>query len=330
MKKAAAWMSDYGVFAALALLSILCIIAKPQEFLLAENIRNLLDQSVYLGLIALGMTLVIMTGGIDLSVGSLTALAGAAGIMAMNSQAGGGAPGAIAAGLGACILVGLAAGAFSGSISAYAGVAPFVVTLAGLAAYRSLAKVVGGGGQVTSQVAEFSDQIGFGGINPPFFVTRGGTPVTIFWGILVLIAAAAAIAFVVNKTRFGRYLVAVGANERAAKYSAIDTRRVKLLAFVILGGLTGLSAFFNAARSASIASGSTGLLYELDAIAAVVIGGTSLRGGKGRIGGTVAGVVLLQVIRWLMTAWSIDPDWQGFVSGSVILAAVLIQRGRRG
>lgn len=329
MKKAIQWLSENGVYAALAILVLLCIISRPGQFLLAENLRNLLDQSVYLGLIALGMTLVIMTGGIDLSVGSLVAFAGACGVVAMN-QIGPNDPGAsIAGGLFAALAVGTAMGAFNGWVTAYAGVAPFVVTLAGLAGFRSLAKVVGGGGLVTVGTPELGDWIGFGGIDLPGLVTTQGKPVTLFWGILFLAVCAAGVAFLAHKTRFGRYLVAVGANERAAQYSAIDTKRVKLLAYTTLGALTGLSAFFNMARSSSIATGNTGLLYELDAIAAVVIGGTSLRGGKGRIIGTVAGVVLLQVIRWMMSAYGVDADWQGFVSGAVILAAVLIQRGQR-
>ena len=124
-------------------------------------------------------------------------------------------------------------------------------------------------------------------------------------------------------------MIAVGANQRVAEYSAINVQTVKLAVYTILGGLVGLASVLVGARMNSVGTGSVGLYYELDAIAAVVIGGTSLRGGKGRIWGTVVGVLLLTLIANMLTAFSIDTNWQGLVRGIVILAAVLIQRGRK-
>ncbi|MCH7945029.1 MAG: ABC transporter permease, partial [Armatimonadetes bacterium] len=265
---------------------------------------------------------------IDLSVGSMVAMCGAVGVLTLNKQSGGGADPNTAifvAGL-ASIGIGSLAGLLNGVAVAYGRVAPFVVTLAGLAAYRSLALVLGDGGEIRSQVAEFQD-FGFGGVTIPGLALQSGGPLVLFWSAITFFAVALLTSFILNKTRFGRYVIAVGANERAAKYSAINVQTVRLGAYTLLGALVGLAAILNAARMNSVGTGSVGLYYELDAIAAVVIGGTSLRGGKGRIWGTVVGVVLLTMITNMMTAYRIDTDWQGMVRGAVILVAVLLQRG---
>ena len=134
---------------------------------------------------------------------------------------------------------------------------------------------------------------------------------------------------VLNRTRFGRYVIAVGANRKAAEYSGINTQTVRLSVFALLGICVGIAAVLVGARMNSVGTGSVGLYYELDAIAAVVIGGTSLSGGKGRVWGTVVGILLLTLITNMITANNIDTNWQGLVRGAVILIAVLIQRGRK-
>jgi ribose transport system permease protein len=158
--------------------------------------------------------------------------------------------------------------------------------------------------------------------------TATGDPVVLYWSAIIFFAVAFLAGFLLNKTRFGRHVIAVGANEKAAHYSAINTNKVKVAVYTMLGLLTGLAAFLITARMNSIGTGSVGLYYELEAIAAVVIGGTALRGGKGRIWGTVVGVFLLTLISNMMTAYRIDTDWQGLVRGAVILIAVLMQRQR--
>lgn len=325
MKK---FFADYGVLVALVVLLIINIATRGQSFLQPENVRNLLGQNAYVGIIAIGMTFVVMTAGIDLSVGSMVALCGAAGVLAINKQAAAGDSTAIMFAALAALAVGTVAGALNGLAIAYGRVAPFVVTLAGLAGYRSIALVLGSGGEIRSQVSTFQD-LGFGGIDVPFLKTAVGGPLTIYWSLIAFILVALLASFILNYTRFGRYIIAVGANERAAKYSAINTQTVKLAAYTFLGTLVGLAAFLNAARMNSVGTGSVGAFYELDAIAAVVIGGTSLRGGKGRIWGTVVGVVLLTLIANMMTAYRIDTNWQGLVRGGVILVAVLLQRGSK-
>lgn len=327
MKKLSHIFQEYGVLVALLLLVIINAATRP-EFVQIENIRNILSQGAYIGIIAVGMTYVILTGGIDLSVGSLVALCGAVCILALNKL--GTVTSANSAILVACLAsigIGITAGFFNGLVITKGRVVPFIVTLAGLAAFRSLALYLGQGGEIRSTVPSFRD-FGFGGVPIPGAVNPSGQAVVLYWSLLIFIVVAVIAEFALRRTRFGRHVVAVGSNERASRYSAISTDRVKIGAYVLLGGLVGLAACLNAARMNSVGTGSVGLFYELDAIAAVVIGGTSLKGGKGRIWGTVVGVILLTVIANMMTAYRIDTNLQGLVRGAVILIAVLLQRDR--
>jgi len=317
-------LREYGPLWALLLLVIVNTITRS-DFLTPENLRNMVSQNAHIGIIALGMTFVIITGGIDLAVGSLAALCGAVALTVMNKNPG---EGAILLGAAVSIGAGALAGVLNGVIVAYGRVAPFIVTLAGLAGYRSLALVLGDGGEIRSQVQGL-DGIGLGGPALPFAKTASGGPVVFYWSALAFLILAVLSSFLLNKTRFGRYVIAVGANEKAAQYSAIDTRKIKVLTYSLLGGLVGIASFFLLAKLNSVGTGSVGLYYELDAIAAVVIGGTSLRGGYGRIWGTVVGVLLLTVISNMMTSYRIDAEWQGLVRGLIILVAVLIQRSDR-
>lgn len=324
------YLSEYGVLVALLILIVLNIATRGASFLQPENIRNLLSQNAYVGIIAVGMTFVIIAGGIDLSVGALVAFCAAVSVLALNKLAGDGSPPntamlfAVLASTG----VGTVAGLLNGVAIAYGRVAPFIVTLAGLAGFRSLALVLGNGGEIRSQVPAFQD-FGFGGIPIGFFRNQAGQPIVLYWSLIAFVLVALLASFLLNYTRFGRYVIAVGANEKAAKYSAINTKAIKVWTYAFLGGLVGLAAVMNAARMNSVGTGSVGLYYELDAIAAVVIGGTSLRGGKGRIWGAVVGVVLMTLIANMMTAYKIDTNWQGLVRGAVILIAVLLQRGSK-
>lgn len=323
-------LSEYGALFALVLLFVINVVTRGGNFLQVENLRNLVSQDASVGIIAIGMTLVIIAGGIDLSVGSMTAMCGAAVILLVNKLGGSGmSPNLVilAATLGA-IGIGAFAGLANGVIIAYGRVAAFVVTLGGLAGFRSIALVLGNGGEIRSQVSQLQD-FGFGGVPIPFAKDAGGGPVLLYWSALIFFAIALLAGFVLNRTRFGRYVIAVGANQRASDYSAINTQTVRVVTFTILGALVGLASVLVGARMNSIGTGSVGLYYELDAIAAVVIGGTSLRGGKGRIWGTVVGVLLLTLISNMITAYRIDTNWQGLVRGIVILVAVLIQRGKK-
>lgn len=322
----AKFFARYGVVLALAILFIINIATRGSSFLQIENLRNLFSQSAFVGIIAIGMTIVIITGGIDLSVGSAVAMCGAMAMLVLNKFAESGATTAIALAGGAALLAGLIVGLVNGAIVAYFRVAPFIVTLAGLAGYRSIALVLGDGGEIRSKVDAFRD-FGFGGLPIPGSRDASGAPVIFYYSAILFLVIALVFDFVLKRTRYGRHLVATGSNPRAAHYSAIDTKRVKLAAYAILGVLTGLAAYLLAARMNSVGTGSVGLYYELDAIAAAVIGGASLRGGKGRIWGTVCGALMLTLIANMMTAYRIDANWQGLVRGVVILIAVLLQRG---
>lgn len=328
-KRWSALLTDYGVLVALVILLAINIETRGASFLQIENLRNLISQNAYVGIIAIGMTFVIITAGIDLSVGSLVAMCGAVAVLVLNKLAEGGSTntaiiGAVFASIGA----GALSGFLNGIAIAYGRVAPFVVTLAGLAGFRSIAIVLGQGGEIRSQVPSFQE-FGFGGLPLPFLRNATGQPIVLYWSLLTFIAVALIASVILNKTRFGRSMIAVGGNERAARYSAINTRAIKLATYTFLGALVGLAAVLNSARMNSVGTGSVGLYYELDAIAAVVIGGTSLSGGKGRIWGTLVGVVLLTLINNMMTAYRIDTNWQGLVRGAVILVAVLLQRGEK-
>jgi ribose transport system permease protein len=322
------FFQEYGVLLAFGVLLLINIVTRGQSFLLFENLRNIIGQSAVVGMIAIGMTFVIISAGIDLSVGSLAALCGALAVLVLNKFGPSGDTVAILLCLVAAILIGTAAGLLNGVLIAYGRVAPFVVTLAGLAGFRSLAVVLGKGGEIRSTVPAI-DAIGFGGIPIPGARLTNGDPVKLYWSAVAFVLVALAAGFVLNRTRFGRYVVAVGANEKAARYSAINTSTVKLAVYALTGGLCGLAAFFNLARMNSVGTGTVGTFYELDAIAAVVIGGTSLNGGRGRIWGTVVGIILMTLISNMMTAYRVDTNWQGLVSGLVILVAVLLQRGSK-
>jgi len=323
------FLSEYGALIALVLLFLFNAATKGSTFLQVENLRNLVSQNAAVGIIAIGMTLVIIAGGIDLSVGSLSALCGAIAILVVNKMASGGSGPVVVIGVAILVslLAGLAVGMVNGVVVAYGRVAPFVVTLAGMAGFRSLALVLGDGGEIRSSFQDYQ-VLGLGGLPIPFFKDAQGHPITLYWSAIVFFIAAIAAGILLNRTRFGRYVVAVGANRRAATYSGIDTRLVTLAVYGLLGACVGIASLLVSSRMNSVGTGSVGNYYELDAIAAVVIGGTSLSGGKGRIWGTVVGVLLLTLIGYMITAYQINSNWQGLVKGAVILIAVLIQRGR--
>lgn len=323
------WLQDWAVVVALVALYLIGAITQPDVFLSPDSIRLLLVQNASVGIIAIGMTLVIVAGGIDLSVGSMMALSASVGVVLLNqfSNTAMGQPLGVGLVLAVCVLCGLVLGAINGSLTQWGRIAPFIATLGGLVAYRSLSLVLGQGGEIRVSGNELFQKVGQEGILLPFIPSRtGGFVVT--WSILAFVVIAVGYAFLLGQTAYGRRAVACGSNEIAARYSAIDVRRIRLLAYSLLGACCGLAAFLQAARMNSVPTAQIGQLVELDAIAAAVIGGASLNGGRGRIWGTFAGVLLLGVIGTFLTANSVNPYWQGFVKGAVILVAVLIQRER--
>lgn len=302
------------------------------DFIKGENLLNVMRQWSFVGIIAVGMTFVVILGGIDLSVGSLVALAGGLGLILMNRmiEGGGGEGLAVIAAFGAIVLVGTAAGTLNGVLVTRGRIAPFIATLGGLAAFRSIALALADGGEFRSRSIELFGAVGQGGIPIPFtnVAPRAPEPIPLLlpWPVLVLVVVAILGHLLLVRTRYGRYVRAIGGNERAAIYSAIPVARVKLLTYALLGFLCGVAGLLLASRMNSVSSAQTGLLYELDVIAAVVIGGTRMRGGAGTILGTMIGVAILGVIGNMLNLLQVSVYLQGLVKGAVIVLAVLAQR----
>lgn len=303
----------YGPLVALLVLFVISAVASPY-FLQVQNLLNILRQVSYTGIIALGMTFVIIAGGIDLSVGSMTALAGGLAIMVLN-YFGGGWLGIFLAIL-AAILIGLAAGAVNGVIVTKGKVAPFIVTLGTMAIFRSMTLYISNAGEFRSGSMIYPE-LGMGSfLGLPI-------PVWIFLGLAWLFST------ILNHTRYGRHICAVGSNEKVAAYSAIKVDTTRFISYLIVGITVAITAVLLSARLNSISSSNGGANFELDAISAVIIGGTTMNGGSGSIAGTVAGAVILGIVNNMLNMLGVSPYLQGTVKGLVIIGAVLIQRKKK-
>jgi ribose transport system permease protein len=295
---------------ALAVLLGLCLAASA-TFRNPANLMNIARQVSYSGIIALGMTLVIAGGGIDLSSGSLVACSGIFALETLNRCAVLPAGAQLAVMLAAALLCGLAGGAVNGALVNWGRIPPFIATLGTLSIFRSLAVYRADAGLVMVDNACLDRLCG------------GWTPV------VVLLVVAGALAHLLRNTPLGWRICAVGASERAAAYTAVSVRRVRFMTYAIIGGLCGASAFLLAGRLSSISSTGSGANYELDAIAAVIIGGTPMTGGRASVWGTLAGVFILGIIANVLDLWSISANLQGTVKGLVIILAVLFQFQKR-
>lgn len=303
----------YSSLITLVVLFIISSIASPY-FLQVQNILNILRQVSYTGIIALGMTFVIIGGGIDLSVGSMTALIGGLVISVLNYF--GGDIKAIFIAIIIGIFLGIIGGSINGFLVTRGKIAPFIVTLGTMAIFRSLTLYISNAGEFRS-ISDIYPSIG---MNSFLFVP---IPVWIFIGL------AAIFHVILNNTRYGRYICAVGSNERVAQYAAINVDRVRLVSYIIVGFSVSVSAILLSSRLNSISSSNAGLNFELDAISAVIIGGTPMMGGSGTIVGTIFGAIILGIINNMLNMLGISPYLQGTVKGLVIIGAVLLQRGRR-
>lgn len=280
------------------------LLRQPANWLL------ILRQSSYPGIVALGMTFVIVGGGIDLSVGSMQALVGVLAVEALNAAGQGVTPILLAT------LVAIAAGAILGVANGFlvtkGRIAPFIVTLGTMSIFRSQALSIRQGGNIQA----FND----------LYEPLGGsallgvaTPVWI-WLVLALL-----LALLLDRTAYGRHLCAVGSREKVATYAAIRVDRTRIVTYVIVGVMVGVSAVLWTARLNSMNTAGFGKDVELDAITAVIIGGTPMSGGRGSIWGTVVGAIILGVIGNMLTMVGVDPYQQGTVKGLVIIAAAFVQ-----
>lgn len=306
-KNVSAQLKKLGPFLGLILIVIVLGLLNS-EFFALSNILNLLRQISINALLAFGMTFVILTGGIDLSVGSMLALAGAltAGMMAS------GLPPLLA------IFLGLIAGAVMGGINGFAvskgKVAPFIATLATMTIFRGLTLVYTGGRPISG----FTDSTFFELMGRGYFF---GIPIPVLWMAFAYIV----LYLVLKKTTFGRRTYAIGGNEEAAVLSGVSANRIKIYVYTLAGVLSALAGIILTSRLDS-AQPQAGEGYELDAIAAVVLGGTSLSGGRGWIFGTLIGALIIGVLNNGLNLLNVSAFYQQVVKGCVILLAVLLDR----
>lgn len=295
-----------------AALFVVASLVAPQ-FLTSQNLANLLQQSSLTGIVAIGMTLVILTAGIDLSVGSVAALAG----MLVAIFIGMGIPWPIA--LVLAIMAGAISGGIVGSLTAYLMLPAFMVTLAALQSLRGLTYLTTNGTPTTSEIPMGLRFLGAGSVGPIPTV-----------GIIFIVVAVVA-GLVLNKTTYGEYIYAVGSNKDAARLSGLPVKKIIVSVYVISGSLAAFAGILLTARL-TIGQPTANQGLELDAIAAVVLGGTSLFGGKGSIFGTFIAVLLLSVLRNLFNLMGLSSFFQMLVTGLILIAALILNHvlDRRG
>jgi inositol transport system permease protein len=313
---AADFVSRFGPLIFLAVLMAVFTILQPR-FLSADNLFNVMRQISITGLIAIGMTFVILTGGIDLSVGSLLALAGiAAAVVAkggnqntLSLSAEEAAGYGVVAAIAVAILVGLAGGFLQGFMITRLGVPAFVVTLGGLSAFRGGTLLLSGGGPISG----FDDAYKWWG--------QG----RIFQTVLIFLGFALLAHIVLRYTRYGRHIYAIGGNREAARLSGLNVTMLTLSVYVIVGFFAGLGGFVLSSRLGA-SEAVAGIGYELTVIASVVIGGTSLFGGEGNVIGTVIGSILIGVLTNGLVLMNVSPYVQQIIIGIIIVLAVAFDR----
>ena len=294
-----------GILIALAaMILFLCVWpATAKTFPTKTNLFNLLRQSSTNLMLACGMTMVIILGGIDLSVGSIIAMSGC---FAAGAVVWGGMPEIVGLTLG--VLSGLMFGLFNGAVIAWTNIPPFIVTLASMNLAKGIAYVFSGGKPIRCMTDAWKF-LGAGYV--------AGIPTPVITMFIVFIACV----LFLNRTRIGRHIYAVGGNSTAAKFSGISTAKVKFTVFAISGTLAGLAGVTIASRLYS-GTCTSGNAAEMDAIAAVVIGGTSMSGGSGKLGGTLIGALIIGILNNGLNLMGVNSDWQYIVKGAVILLAV--------
>ncbi|WP_425578329.1 ABC transporter permease [Streptomyces albiaxialis] len=300
-------VSLIGVLVALAIVGA---ITKPDEFLDTDNLRLILTQASVIGVVTVGVTFVIIGGGIDLSVGAIVALASVWATTVATQEYG-------LWGMLLCtLLVGLGCGLVNGALIAYGPMVPFIATLAMLASARGLALQISDGKTQVVTVEPVLDL----GVSDAYVL---GIP-----PIVLVFAAVSVIGWLVlNRTTFGRRTVAVGGNPEASRLAGIAVKRQRLLLYLLSGLCCGIAAFLLIILTGS-GQNTNGNLYELDAIAAAIIGGTLLSGGRGTILGSVLGVLVFTTITNLFALNNLQTDVQQIAKGAIIVAAVLVQKGR--
>lgn len=307
LKSYFSWIwSEYSVIIAFVIIFVAASLM-TSKFLVLNNQLNILMQVSIIGIVSLGMTIVMLSGGIDLSVGSVVALVGVITVIALN------ATGSIFVAILTALIIGTFAGFLNGLMVAKGKIASFIATLGMMAAARSLALYIADGSSITGEVQAFS-------------VIANSSIWIINFPIIIFIIMTVLVYILMHKSRFGRYVYALGSNEKATLLSGIRIDRIKIGVYSLAGLLVGAAAIIETSRLNSISSSSTGMQYELDAIAAVIIGGTRMTGGRGKIIGTFFGVLILGVLNNMMNLMNVSPHLQGFVKGLIIIIAVVFQK----
>lgn len=303
-------------FLALAALFVLGALVNP-SFIGIDNILNVLTRSSFIAIIAVGATFVISAGGLDLSVGSMAALVAGIMILFLNSAAIDGNFAMLAAGVVIAIGVGAGAGLVNGAVTTLGRIEPFIVTLGTMAIYRSVTVWLANGGSIAMKSSEMRNLF-----RPVYTGTFLGLPIPVW----IIIAVGLLGAFILYKTSFGRHVIAVGSNEDVARYSGIHVNRVRAMTYVIQGICVAIAVVVYVPRLGA-ATTTTGMLWELQAITAVVIGGTALKGGVGRIWGTICGAFMLEIVGNIMVLSNFVSEYLiGAVQGVIIIIAMLVQR----
>jgi ribose transport system permease protein len=312
-------MHGYGPVVGLVLLCIAGTLLNS-DFATVDNAMNVLTRTAFIGIIAVGMCFVIISGGIDLSVGSMAALIAGCMILLMNALLPRGLPpvAIVALGMAFALVLGALFGMAHGLLITRGRIEPFIVTLGTLGIFRAYLTYFADGGAITLDNT-LSDAY-----SPVYYASLLGVPIPVW--VFALVALAGGV--ILNRTAYGRYVQAIGSNEQVARYAAVNVDAVKVWTYVLLGVCVGIATLLYVPRLGS-ASPTTGLLWELEAIAAVIVGGTALRGGAGSIAGTVVGAVLLSVISNILNLTNIISVYlNAAVQGFVIIVVAFMQRRR--
>lgn len=304
-------LTEFSSVIAFLVIFFIAILVKGSTFLSVRNITNILLNNAVIGIISLGMTMIIITGGIDLSVGSQLAMAGLIGISVLN------ATNSILLSILSMLAIGVFSGFVSGFLISKFNVPAFIVTLGATSIYRSLSQYFYHGGGILAK-----------GSKVDIFLSISNTKIfgiipmpVLFWLVLALI-----IGFMMKRTSFGRYIYGSGSNEQAARLSGVNTKKIIMFTYVVSGLLVAFAALIDASRLGSMNSASSGLSYDMDSIAAVVIGGTRMSGGHGSIVGTIFGTLTLGIINNMLNLLGVNSFLVGAIKGAIIICAVLLQK----
>ncbi|MGO8084738.1 ABC transporter permease [Rhizobium leguminosarum] len=303
-------------FVALALLLIVGALVNP-NFIGITNLANVATRSAFIAIIAVGATFVISAGDLDLSVGSMVAFVASLMILLMNSGAIENPALMLVVAVVFTMVAGALCGLANGLITTVGRIEPFIATLGTMGIYRGLTTWLSQGGAITLRSADIQTLY-----RPAYFGNVAGVPVP----IVVILAVTAVAAFILYRTRYGRHVVAVGSNSDVARYSGIAVNRVRTIAFVIQGLCVAIAVLLYVPRLGST-SATTGILWELQAITAVVVGGTALKGGAGRVWGTICGAFILELVGNIMLLSNFISEYLiGAIQGAIIIIAMFVQR----